>query len=119
MPERLGADKKQKIASAHADLVAALSARAISLTDDEANRLRNKLAAYIGKTNPEHIDIPTIADAVAEKMNASPQSRDRWFQKAGKREVRSIANLNQLVGKNSFLLATGDLVDIEAAKRTS
>jgi hypothetical protein len=38
MPERLAADKKQKFSSAHADLVAALSARAISLTDDEASQ---------------------------------------------------------------------------------
>ena len=38
MPERLAADKKQKFSSAHADLVAALSARGISLTYDEASR---------------------------------------------------------------------------------
>jgi hypothetical protein len=85
MPERLGADKKQKIASAHADLVAALQARAVSLTDEETSRLRKKLGAYIGKTNPEHVDIATMTDAIAEKINASPEARDRWFAKAGTR----------------------------------
>jgi hypothetical protein len=46
MPERLAADKKQKIQRAHADLLAALRGRAISLTEDETNRLREKLGAY-------------------------------------------------------------------------
>ena len=81
MPERLGADKKQKIASAHADLVAALQERGVHLSEVEAQRLRKKLGAYIGKTNPEHIDIPTMRDAIAEKINTSPQARVRWFQK--------------------------------------
>src|SRR5262245_1081175 len=83
MPERLAADKKQKIQRTHADLIAALQSRAVSLTDDEAKRLLKKLAAYIGKTNPESIDIPTMADAIAGKINASPQARENWFKKAG------------------------------------
>jgi hypothetical protein len=83
MPERLGADKKQKIATAHAEIIAALQQRGMRLSESEADRLRKKLGAYIGKSNPEHIDIPTLRDAIAEKINASPQARARWFQKAG------------------------------------
>ena len=83
MPERLGADKKQKIEQAHAELVAVLHERGVDLSEAEATRLRKKLAAYIGKTNPEHMDIPTLADAVAEKIGGAPQARARWFPKAG------------------------------------
>ena len=83
MPERLGADKKQKIEQAHADIIAALHPRGVRFSGAEAQRLREKIAAYIGKTNPEHIDIPTMRDAIAEKITASPQGRVRWFQKAG------------------------------------
>ena len=48
MPERLAADKKQKITSAHTDLVAALQERGLHLSEAEADRLRKKIAAYIG-----------------------------------------------------------------------
>ena len=78
MPERLAADKKQKIASAHADLVAALQERAVSLTDEETSRLREKLAAYIDKTNPEQVDIPRLANEITEKIR-NPRTRARWF----------------------------------------
>ena len=83
MPERLAADKKQKIDSAHADIIAALQERGAHLSDAETTATARKIGAYIGKTNPEHIDIPTLRDAIAEKINASPQARARWFQKAG------------------------------------
>jgi hypothetical protein len=77
MPERLAADKKQRIEQAHTELLAALQGRGVRLSETEAQRLREKLAAYIGKTNPEHIDIPTLRDAIAEKVNGSPQARAR------------------------------------------
>ena len=76
-------DKTEKIQRTYADLVAALQQRAVSLTDDEAERLRKKLAAYIAKTNPEHVDIPTLADAIAQSIDADPQARVRWFKKVG------------------------------------
>ena len=53
------------------------------LSEVEVQRLRKKLGAYIGKTNPEHIDIPILRDAIAEKITTSPPARGRWFQKAG------------------------------------
>jgi hypothetical protein len=77
MPEWLGADKKQKIDRAHAEAIAALDERGVHLSEEEAQRLREKLGAYISKTNPDHIDVPTSRDAIAEKINAPPQTRLR------------------------------------------
>jgi hypothetical protein len=42
-----------------------------------------KPGAYVGKTNPESVDISTFTDAIIEKITGNPQARNRWFKKAG------------------------------------
>ena len=83
MPERLGANNKEKINQAHDKFSLRFTNALFLFQRTRLIACAKSLSAYIGKTNPERIDVATMTDAIAEKITANPQARERWFKKAG------------------------------------